>query len=155
MEVIIKAMVNFFIISLIIVIAIYVVIAIFLNKFNKLVYGKGTAMAWIPIANIYLLGKLTVNKAVGWVLVICTFLTDEITTTINEVETTRTIIPGKLGSILSTITSLATSGLFIYAIVKYNKLKKDIKNQNIQLMEQQPMGPQPIDSQNSQDVNKL
>ena len=64
---------KFLLIGLAIVIAIYIATAIFLNKFNKLVYGKGTAKAWIPIANIYLLGKLTVNKFVGWILVACIF----------------------------------------------------------------------------------
>ena len=36
---------------LVIAITIYVVEGIFLNKLNKLMYGKGTPMAWIPIAN--------------------------------------------------------------------------------------------------------
>ena len=102
-------------------------IAIFLNKFNKLVYGKGTALAWIPICNVYLLGKLTVNKLVGWILVVCVFLTGSYTTTVNEVTTVHTILPENISSVVSTIYGLATFVLLIYAIVKYNKLKKASK----------------------------
>ena len=109
---------------LVIAITIYVVEGIFLNKLNKLMYGKGTPMAWIPIANTYLLGKLTVNKTVGWILVACVILTSEYTTTVNGVENTYTILPEALNSIVSPLYSLAVIGLLVYAIVKYNKLKK-------------------------------
>ncbi|MEG2550594.1 MAG: hypothetical protein RSA06_07120 [Erysipelotrichaceae bacterium] len=116
---------GFLIVILLVALAIYIVSAIFLNKFNKLVYGKGTAMAWIPILDIYLLGKLTVNKWVGWVLVICVFLKDTYTTTVNGVESTRGILPEGIRNVVSTIYGLAVLGLFIYAIIKYNKLKKE------------------------------
>ena len=111
-----------------ILIIIYVAQAIFLNKLNKLIYGKGTAMAWIPIANLYLLGKLTVNKIVGWILVICPFLTGTTTTTINGVETTSTFLPEKLNSIITTVHSFAVLALFAFAIIKYINLKKEVNN---------------------------
>ena len=112
------------IVAFLIIIGIYVAIAIFLNKFNKLVYGKGTALAWIPICNVYLLGKLAVNKIVGWVLVVCVFLSASYTTTVNDVTTVHTLLPEGISNVVSTIYSLATFVLLIYAIVKYNKLKK-------------------------------
>lgn len=121
----IQFMFGFIIIMFMIIIAIYIVQGIFLNKLNKLMYGKGTAMAWIPIANTYLLGKLTVNKIVGWVLVACMFLTSTFTTTINGVEKSYTILPESISSIISPLYSLAVIGLLIYAIVKYNKLKNE------------------------------
>ena len=127
MESLLLALFSVAIFFLIIGLAFYIAIAIFLNKFNKLVYGKGTAMAWIPVFNVYLLGKLTVNKLVGWILVICSFLTGTYTTTVNGVETTHTILPKGISSVVSTIYGLAVLGLFIYAIIKYNKLKKEGK----------------------------
>ena len=106
---------------LIVAIAFYVAISMFLNGFNKLVNGKGTPMAWIPIANVYLLGKLTVNKIFGWILVIFLFLTSTITTTVNGVETVHTFLPEEFSRIYSVVVGL----LFIYAIVKYFKIKKE------------------------------
>lgn len=104
MESLLGVLIGFLVVIIVITLAIYIAQAIFLNKFNKLVNGKGTPMAWIPIANIYLLGKLTVNKVVGWVLailVVClSFLTGTSTTTINGVETTHSILPEGISSIV-------------------------------------------------------
>lgn len=108
----------------VIVIGIYVGFAMFLNKFNQLVYNKKTALAWIPICNIYLLGKLAVNKIVGYVLVILVFLNANYTVTVNGVSTTYKILPGPISNIFQIIYDLAIIVLLIYAIVKYNKLKK-------------------------------
>lgn len=115
----------FLIVFLVIVIAVYIVVGIFLNKFNKLVYGKGTPMAFIPFANVYLLGKLTVNKVVGLLLVFVPILTGTFTTNINGIENTYTLLPVDISSKVSIITNIVTFGLFIYAIFLYFKLKKD------------------------------
>ena len=130
--------------AFIILIAIYVVQAIFLSSFNKLVYGKGTWMAWVPYCNTYLLGKLTFNETVGWVLVGASILSMFV-------------------SFLSPIYSLASFGLFIYAIVKYFQLKSAKQampqqsqqpmntmapNMNGQVMSQQQMPMQPMMDQN-------
>ena len=115
----------FLIFFLVIVIAVYIVVGIFLNKFNKLVYGKGTPMAFIPFANVYLLGKLTVNKVVGLLLVFVPILTATFTTNINGIENTYTLLPVDISSKVSIITNIVTFGLFIYAIFLYFKLKKD------------------------------
>ena len=112
-------------IFLLIFIAIYIAISIFLNKFNKLVYGTGTAMCWIPIFNIYLLGKLAINKLVGWVLVICIFLTGSYTITVNGVSTVHAILPEPFHSIVSKLYSIVVLVLFVYAIIKYTRLKND------------------------------
>lgn len=145
------------IVMLIVVIAIYVAQAIFLNKFNKLVYGKGTALAWIPICNVYLLGKLTFNKIIGWLLVACVFLTSTVSTTINGETTTKTLLPSNINTIISNVYSIAVFGLFIYAIVKYVNLKKkpkilpqqpadQVQNPIIQQQIQQSTAVQPAES---------
>ena len=103
---------------------VYVSIAIFLNKFNKLVYGKSTALAWIPICNIYLLGKLTINKLVGWILVILMILSSNLSVGGNQV----TIIPENIKSIMIPAMGIIEFILLIYAIVKYNKMKKNTYN---------------------------
>ena len=106
---------QFLIIILILVIAIYIAIGIFLNNFHKVVYGNGTILAFIPIANMYVLGKLTVNKAVGWALVFCEIITGKING--------NYILPEGISSFLSTFLSIVSVVLLIYGIAKYNKLK--------------------------------
>lgn len=78
-------------------------------------------MAWIPIANIYLLGKLTINKIVGWLLVICMLLSG---LQVNE----NYLLPEKLIPIVSIIYTIVVIVLFIYAIVKYCKIKNSRQN---------------------------
>ena len=123
----------------VIAIVVYVLVAIFLNKFNKLVYGKGTALAWIPICNIYLLGKLSFNKIVGWVVVVCSFLVGTYSTTIDGVTTTKTILPSAIATPFMYIYDIALLGLYIYAIVKYFKLKKQGTTQPVNNVTQAPM----------------
>lgn len=102
-------------------------------------------MAWIPIFDIYLLGKLTINKLVGWALVICAFLTSTYTTTINGVESSGGILPEGIRNVVSIIYGFVVLGLFIYAIVKYNKLKKEKVNG----VSQQNVYQQPIQNMNN------
>ena len=118
---------GFLIIGLIVIIVIYTIIASFLNKFNKLKYGKGTAMAWIPVFNIYLLGKLTFNKIVGFVLVLLSFLSGQTYIRIGNMST-ESIVPEAISNIIGPIYPWLILAIFIYAIVKYNLLKREIKN---------------------------
>lgn len=118
----------YMIVFLIIAIAIYVAVGIFLNKLNKLIYGKGTPMAFIPLVNTYLLGKLTVGKPVGLVLVFAMLLTGTFTTNVNGVENSYTLFSADISSKISTIVNIVTFGLFIYAIFLYFKLKKEKNN---------------------------
>lgn len=114
----------------VIVIIIYILIAIFLNKFHKLVNGKGTTMAFIPIANIYLLGKLTVNKIVGYLLILGVFLKGTCSSTINGEEKVYTILPENIKGTFISIYNILIFGLLIYAIIKYKKLKQEKQENN-------------------------
>lgn len=113
------------IVILILIFIIYVVQAIFLSKFNKLKKGYGTAMGWVPIANIYLLGKLTFSKIVGWILIGLIFSTATLTITINGVENKYKLFPDDINIIVSRLLALLILGLFIYAIIKYIRIKND------------------------------
>lgn len=141
---------TYLIIFIIIFIAIYIAVGIFLNKFNKLVYGKGTPMAFIPIVNIYLLGKLTVGKPVGLILVFVPFLTGTLTTNINGVENTYTLLPADISNKISMIVNIVTFGLFIYAIFLYFKLKKEKNNGSY---ENDPKGP--LDDNKTDVINNI
>lgn len=137
MESLIQMMLGFAIVLLAILIVVYVIQGIILSKLNKEIYGKGTPMAWIPIVNIYLLGKLTINKLVGWILIGCVFLTTTYTTTVNGIEETYTILPENISSLVSTLYSIVVIVLYIYAIIKYNKLKREKGNQILEISKQE------------------
>ena len=134
---------------IIISIIFWIIEGIIINKLHKEMNGKATALAWVPFCNIYLLGKLTVNKPVGWALAISKILTYTITTTVNGVQKTYSILPSSISTLLSGIVGIITFCLLIYAIVKYKRLKNSNAMQNpasiIQqpYQQQQPMNGQP------------
>lgn len=106
----------------------YIAFCIFLNKFNKQVEGKGTAKAWIPVVNMYVLGKLLINKGFGWAILITqitiSILTSTTTVTVNDFTTTTTILPEPISQVLTTIWGVVMLGLTIWAIVKYFRNKR-------------------------------
>lgn len=120
----------FLFIGLIIALVIYILESLLISGLHKLMYGKGTILAWLPFTNVYLLGKLTVNTTVGWILVICTILTANFSFKIGEVSKTYSLLPVDLIGPVSTIQSIAIFGLLIYALIKYFKLKDEKKNAN-------------------------
>ena len=115
----------FFLIMLIIVVMIcYVALAIFLTNFSKKIEGKPNIMAWIPFSNIYLLGKLTFSKDVGYGLLALLILSCTLTLKID-----RMTIILSLPSVLQMILGAAFAGAFvavlIFGIRKYEKLNKE------------------------------
>ena len=124
MEGLIQMLLGFALIALVIGIVLYIVEAIFLNKYNKLVTGKGTILAWIPFYfQSYLLGKLAFNKVVGWVLVAVEFATAKVK--IGNIDVTL-IKNESLRGTIGTGYTLVTICILIYAFVKYKKLKKSV-----------------------------
>lgn len=66
------------IMSIIIIgLGVYVLVGMVLSKANKQKYGVNTLMAWFPIVNIYLIGKISSSKIMGWLLLIGFLLTCE------------------------------------------------------------------------------
>lgn len=98
--------------------AVYVLMGIFLTKLNKLIYGKGTPLAWIPFANCYLLGKLVFNRIVGYCLLI--FFT---------LSFVMNIIPNFRDSLLMfylfIFNAIVCTFMFVCMFVKYFKTKKE------------------------------
>lgn len=124
----------FLFIGLIIVLVIYILESLLINGLHKLMYGKGTILAWLPFTNVYLLGKLTVNTTVGWLLVVITILTSDFVYRLGfmfgEVFASYTLLlMAYIGPFL-TILRVASLGFWIYAVIKYFKLKDEKKNAN-------------------------
>ncbi|MDE5587018.1 MAG: hypothetical protein K2I72_01445, partial [Bacilli bacterium] len=76
------------------------------------------------IANIYLLGKLAVNKTVGWLLIVGFMLTAKYTMTINCVETSYLLLPENVNSIVIKMLSCLVFVLLIYGIKRYFEIKR-------------------------------
>lgn len=134
----------------------YVSLGIVLTKLNRCIYGHGTPMAWLPLVNLYLLGKLTINKYVGWGIIICLFLTGSYSTEVNGVSKTYAILPNSIRENLLSLTNLFIFGLFIYAVFKYYKLEKQAVINNKMTMNDQ-VNNQEISNQgtNQTPINNL
>ena len=91
----------------------YIIVGFFLNKFNKLLYGKSDACAWIPLAQVYLLGKLAFNRTVGWIL-----LGLRIIVNYSGFRVNNSLF------ISSGMVMLIELVVFTYAVIKYNKIKR-------------------------------
>ena len=146
-------------------ITIYIVCSKFLSNFNKLKYGKGTILAWLPFTSIYLMGKLAFNELAGWGLLVICILSSSYTVTVNGVETVQTIAPASIQGPLSKIYPLLNLGVLVYCIFKYNKLKKygvppmqkTFVEKNLQPVQSQPMVQpvQPEDASQSQSMEQV
>lgn len=131
---------DFFMVILLIILIIllvltieFIIIGIFLNKFNKILYGKGTIIAFIPVAQTYLLGKLSFNKLVGIILAI-----GSIIPYLNIMNNYDYIV--SIGEWIK----IAKIGIFIYALIKYNKIKKGIISKEAALFQSDQFGFNPI-----------
>lgn len=87
-----------------IVLVVYVFTAIGLMGIAKKQGKKGGWMAWVPVLDAYLLGKLAFeNKFMGWILVLLILLSSSFSTTINGVITSTSLLPQPLSSIVGLI----------------------------------------------------
>ncbi|MBR1413924.1 MAG: zinc ribbon domain-containing protein [Bacilli bacterium] len=121
-----------FLIIGIVFIIIYVLLALLLSNLNKQIYGKKSIIAWIPVLNLYLLGKLTVNKLVGIILIVANLISYNYSITINGVEKTYSLLPSSVRYLVSGIVSIVTLVLYGMAIAKYIKIvSKDAINNSV------------------------
>ena len=113
------------IIASLLVLFIYVICSVTINKLNKAHYGKNTWMAWIPPFNFYLLGKLTIHTVFGIILALGSFLTVGVTITNNGVQEYYSILPE---NIIVPYSIVYSSIVVILLIVAFFKSKRMIMN---------------------------
>lgn len=77
-------------------------------KLNKIMYHEKSIMAWIPIVNIYLLGKLTINEMVGRLLILGLII----------------VLCFDVPNIMFILYAIILVVIYVYAIIKYIKLAK-------------------------------
>lgn len=114
---------------------VYIPLSIFLNKFHTLKYGKSSIIAWIPILNLYILGKLVFNQIVGYILVVSILIVLKINITINNLMITYQLIPDKFYIPVCIIYTIIMIAISLFAIKKYFDLKKTnaniVENNNV------------------------
>lgn len=120
----------FIIIIILIVVICYAALAIFLTHFSEKMEGEPSVMAWIPFANIYLLGKLTFNKDTGYGLVALFVLSCTLTLQIDK-TTIILSLPGIVQVILGAAFAGAFVAVLIFGIRKYGRLSSKNKENNI------------------------
>ena len=101
----------------------YILMGISLYKINKNREHKGSWMAWVPIFNVYLLGKLGCNKIVGMVCSIAIILCTSFTVSINGiVKQNFSIFPTIISSIILIIIDIL---MIVSAAKLYKKAGKN------------------------------
>lgn len=88
----------------IIIIAILILYILFALGLSNIAYNEGynSILAWIPIANIYLLAKVGFNDSkVKWGVLGMIFISGTVTTNVNGEQTVHTILPNPINTIIS------------------------------------------------------
>lgn len=100
----------------------YIFLAVGLMGIAKQTGTSGGWMAWLPIFNIYLIGKLGINKVFGWALVVLLFLGGTGNVEVNgETVATGSLLPAPF----NTIASLIMGVLLILSLHKIYKRVSD------------------------------
>lgn len=120
------------IISILLLIFMYSIFCVTLNKLNRAKYNKNTWMAWVPIFNIYLLGRLTIHTIFGIILALGFFLTIGFSLTNNGVSKYYSILPIDIQEPYAICYSAIIVILFIYAYIKTKNMiiPDEFKNNN-------------------------
>ena len=124
---------------IVVLIVVYIIWGLFLNSFNKLVEGHGTILGFLPIANLYLLGKLTFNSFMGLMLVLASFVCGALTSKVNGVYALEKYIPKQFLDQILTYYSIVILAVFLIGVLKYLGLRfapqddnKSFKDDNIE-----------------------
>ena len=110
---------QFMLVFALFIIVLYILSGIGLMGITNKLGQKGSWMAWVPIFNFYLMGKLAFTKIIGWIIVVLIFLGSSYSSTINGVTKTGTILPAPFNAIAGYILAalLLTSIYRIYSKV--------------------------------------
>lgn len=113
------------ILFIIFIVVIYIILGIVLNKLHNKIYGKGSFLAFVPVADIYLLGKLTGGRLLGILLLVIPFLNGSYEFKNGSNTFILVIMPDNVRLYLYIGYIIILVGLIVYAIIKINKLGKD------------------------------
>lgn len=115
-----KNLLILFVITTATLLILYVIFSSILSKANKTIYEEKNIFAWIPIFNLYLLGKIAINKIIGIILVLIEFLIGFLC----SIPYFQNVIPSYIVDILSLVFIFVIIILFFIVLAKYFKVKK-------------------------------
>ena len=115
-----KNLLILFVITTATLLILYVIFSSILSKANKTIYEEKNIFAWIPIFNLYLLGKIAINKIIGVILVLIEFLIGFLC----SIPYFQNVIPSYIIDILSLVFIFVIIILFFIVLAKYFKIKK-------------------------------
>lgn len=115
-----KNLLILFVITIATLLILYVIFSSILSKANKTIYEEKNIFAWIPIFNLYLLGKIAINKIIGVILVLIEFLIGFLC----SIPYFQNVIPSYIVDILSLVFIFVIIILFFIVLAKYFKIKK-------------------------------
>lgn len=120
----------------------YIVLSIILSKLNKLIYRKSTILAFIPIGQLFLLGRLAFNSLFGLLLIVLLFISNGSYDIFGQ---TYTIIPNNmpLRNVYPILAIVLLFLSFIVAIIKIFMLKstdvvKEEKPKKVKFKKEKP-----------------
>lgn len=115
-----KNLLIIFVITTMILLILYIIFSSILSKANKIIYGERKILAWIPIFNMYLLGKIAINKVFGVFLVLIEFLIGLVI----SLPYFQNLIPNYIIDIICLVYLFIIIILFFIMLSKYFKVKK-------------------------------
>lgn len=115
-----KNLLILFVITTATLLILYVIFSSILSKANKTIYEEKNIFAWIPIFNLYLLGKIAINKIIGVILVLLVFLIGSLI----SIPYFQNVIPSYIVDILNLVFIFVIIILFFIVLAKYFKVKK-------------------------------
>lgn len=116
---------EYFFIIIILIIIIHFIIGFILNRAYYEIEKKSTPMAFIPLANLYLIGSLSCHNIIGSILVIITLLNSSFPLNIDDKIVVKRILPENINEPLWIITIIFIGVLLITLIFKQKKYEDD------------------------------
>ena len=110
------------VIIVLLLIVIYSMFAVILNKLHSAKYGKTTPLVWVPIINIYLLGKLVIHAIFGVILILGLLFGICISFNIKGLESIHNVMPKEYVFPYQIAYLLIILILFIIAKLKHNRI---------------------------------
>lgn len=104
----------------------YILFAVFLNNFHKVHCGQSALSAFLPILNVYILGKLAINKIYGWLLLLTLlFLGSELIITEFGLLDINPIIPISMRKYVYIGYGIILLITYIFSVFKYDRIKSE------------------------------
>lgn len=117
------------VVLIVIFILLYILLGFFLNKFNVLMGNKKTIIAYIPLMNIYLLGKLAVDDFFGIAMALYFIVANgTYSITLDSISINGSFLSGNFGLIMKIIYDVLLLIVIIYALYKYFYMKNKFNN---------------------------